>query len=342
MATVEIIGGGIAGLTLASAIRRPEWQVTIREQGLPPGGREVDTAFGLWSPAVTALDDIDIGDIVRAQGARVDVATIRSADDRILARIRNQDVVMMGRVSLRRILRDAVPATVQTLEEKVDDTRALSAELVVGADGARSVVRRDHWSARSAARTHGTTVVRGVVDQDLSRGEVAEYWGDGVLFGTTPLPGSRTNWFTAFPEQRFDSVEEALAHVKRMASVFPQHVKTVAAEAMPEQTLVNGIHVSRSLASFVRGRAVLIGDAAHAMTPNLGRGACEAIRDAVALGALLRAHDPDEALRRYRRRRRVIPQIIRATSSAVTRVALAGGPAARARNRLLSVVSRGG
>ena len=81
----------------------------------------------------------------------------------------------------------------------------------------------------------------------------------------------------------------------------------------------------------------LIGDAAHAMAPNLGRGACEAIRDAVTLGSLLNAYPPARALARYRYRRLVRPQLIRAAASVVMRLAL-GRRYAGLRDRILRLV----
>ncbi|RBP67272.1 2-polyprenyl-6-methoxyphenol hydroxylase-like FAD-dependent oxidoreductase [Brevibacterium sanguinis] len=338
MAAVEIVGGGIAGLTLARALRRPDWTVTVRERTAPETRREVDTAFGMWRPAMHALDAIGLGETVRQQGIRVTGATVRAADDRALLRSGPQDIVMIGRASLHRILRESLPESVIWRTEEIADSHALDAEVVVGADGARSAVRRDHWGERSAARVHGATVLRGVIEHDLSGGEVTEYWGSGTLFGITPVPGGRTNWFTAFPGRRFADAEEGLSHIRTVARGFPSRVSDVLAEATAEQTVVSGIHVSRGLRSFVRGRAVLIGDAAHAMTPNLGRGACEAIRDAVALGTLLGRYEPSEALARYSRRRLIAPQLIRAASSVVARVALAEGRAAEARNRLAGML----
>lgn len=179
-----------------------------------------------------------------------------------------------------------------------------------------------------------------MVDADLSRGEVTEYRGNGRLFGVTPVAKRTTNWFTAFPERRFDSVEEALLHTKRAARDFPAQVRETLAAAEPGQTLVNGISVSRNSFSMVRGRVVLIGDAAHAMAPNLGRGACESILDAVALGDLLNRCPAAEALRRHRRRRLIAPQLIRAASSTALSVAPASGRLARARDGLVRALGR--
>ena len=77
------------------------------------------------------------------------------------------------------------------------------------------------------------------------------------------------------------------------------------------------------LGSYVRGRVALIGDAAHAMTPNLGRGACEALVDAVTLAELLNSRPLEEALAAYNRARHLRTQALRWASSAVMRLALA-------------------
>ncbi len=156
----------------------------------------------------------------------------------------------------------------------------------------------------------------------------------------SPRARNRTNWFTAFPEHRFASTSAGLAHLRRAARVFPSPVTAVVEAARTGQTVISGIHVSRPLRSFVRGRTVLIGDSAHAMRPNLGRGACESICDAVALAELLNADEPASALARYSRRRVVTPQVIRSGASVASGVALAGGPVGRVRDRVLSALAR--
>lgn len=108
---------------------------------------------------------------------------------------------------------------------------------------------------------------------------------------------------------------------------------------MPEATLAQRIWTMPGLRSFVRPGAVLAGDAAHGMTPNLGRGACEAIVDAVTLAELLNARPLEDALRAYNRQRALRTQLLRLASSAMAGVALAerGQPL---RDRLLKLASR--
>ncbi|WP_186372591.1 FAD-dependent monooxygenase [Brevibacterium casei] len=338
MTSVRIIGSGIAGATLAAALDRPEWTVTVHERD--PQARALDTAFALFPSAMTALRRAGLSTAVEKSGVRVDEATIRSSDGRLLARPPRLGALMIGRAQLHSLLTAARPASTPLLTGEVADPTTLAADVLVGADGARSAVRSGAWGGRTAPRRPPLTVIRGVIDADLSAGAVTEYWGDRMLFGITPLPGNRTNWFTAFPERRFATTAAGLDHLRRAARVFPSPVTAVVEAARTGQTVISGIHVSRPLRSFVRGRTVLIGDSAHAMQPNLGRGACESICDAVTLAELLNADEPASALARYSRRRVVTPQVIHSGASVASGVALAGGPVGRVRDRVLSALAR--
>jgi 2-polyprenyl-6-methoxyphenol hydroxylase-like FAD-dependent oxidoreductase len=182
------------------------------------------------------------------------------------------------------------------------------------------------------------TVLRGVVPQDLGLTELEEWWGRGLQFGATPNPGSTTNWFATMPERRFVDMASALADARARFATFPARVRQVLELADPSLSLLSGISVSRGLARVVSGRSVLIGDSAHAMAPNLGRGACESLRDAVRLGELMSRHEPVEALERYRYRRLVQPQLVKSASTVVMRVSLADRLAAP-RDRLLRLVA---
>src|SRR5699024_5698643 len=103
MTTLHIVGGGIAGLTLAATLRRPDWQVVVHEQDRPAHESEVGTAFGMWPAALRALDEIGLGDAVRERGTRCDRGHLRTADDRTIARMSGQKVVMIGRIALQEL-----------------------------------------------------------------------------------------------------------------------------------------------------------------------------------------------------------------------------------------------
>jgi 2-polyprenyl-6-methoxyphenol hydroxylase-like FAD-dependent oxidoreductase len=85
-----------------------------------------------------------------------------------------------------------------------------------------------------------------------------------------------------------------------------------------------------------RGRVVLLGDAAHAMTPNLGQGACQALDDAVTLGALVASRDVDDALAAYDAERRPRTQRLVSMSERAGRMAQAQAPAVVGLRNLLA------
>ncbi|MFI5845540.1 FAD-dependent monooxygenase [Catenuloplanes sp. NPDC051500] len=155
------------------------------------------------------------------------------------------------------------------------------------------------------ARYSGYTAWRDVVD-DLPTDTFAEVWGRGVKFGVTPQEGGRTNWFAsaAAPERQFHPGREA-AELRRMFAGWAPPVRTVLAALEESAILRHDVYITPPLPSFVHGRTALIGDAAHAMTPDLGRGACEAMIDAVTLARCLRDTPTiTEALPRYDGERR--------------------------------------
>lgn len=242
MTTVRIIGGGIAGATLAATLERPDWAVTVHERRAQTPA--LDTAFALFPQALRALQPSGLRPAVEAAGVRIDAAQILTAEGRPLLRPPRLGALMIGRARLHSLLSAARPASTVLDLGEVDAPEDLDADVLVGADGAQSMVRRTTWGARSAPRRPPLTVIRGVVDADLSNGSVTEYWGERMLFGITPLPGGRTNWFTAFPERRFASVADGLDHLRTAARVLPDPVTDVVDAATVEQSVISGIHLS--------------------------------------------------------------------------------------------------
>ena len=338
MDSISIVGGGIAGLALASRLDPERFDVTLHEQRpeLPVAG----TSLAMWPDAQAALDALGVLEPLRRVGIPIDHFPMWSEAGRRFADMSAEGMVV-SRLELLSALDAAVPDSVRRVTERVDDVDRLRATIVVGADGVHSAVRRRRWGSRSDARVTPVLAVRGVAPDALPEHALGEYWGRGQLFGLGPH-NEGTNWYTAFRSElgpRHVDVGEALEIARaRHVDAAPQ-IRRVLASATPETTLAQRIWTTPRLSSYVRADAALVGDAAHAMTPNLGRGACEALIDAVTLGDLLGRMSPDAALAAYDRTRRRRTQRLRAASAVLMRVAMADR-LQPVRDRLVATVGR--
>ena len=299
------------------------------------------TSLAMWPAAQRALGVLGILDAVRAASPVIDGMTVRAASGRPWTVAQATGLIGVSRIDLVRLLDGAVPGSVHRKSGRIDVVRPGPAGLLVGADGVHSSVRRSCWGARYRARPTPYLAVRGVVPGSLWRRHTGEYWGHGQLFGIGPA-ATGTNWYAAFRAgERYGSLDVAdvLAETRARFAGYAPGIGEVLAAAAPETSLVQRVWTTPPLGSYVRGRAALVGDAAHAMTPNLGRGACEALVDAVTLAELLNTRPMDEALAAYNRARHLRTQALRWASSAVMRLALAerGQPA---RDALLGFAGR--
>ncbi|WP_255119909.1 FAD-dependent monooxygenase [Streptomyces sudanensis] len=201
-------------------------------------------------------------------------------------------------------LRDTGTSVAVRFEGAAPDAPEEAYDLVVGADGIRSTVRA-HAAARPPALRHsGLTCWRGLTDNPGVTSAV-ESWGPGTRCGLVPLPDDRLYYYFVRPAPRRapaprwpDGFRDVFAHHRGA----PARLLDSLAGPPPLH------HDLEELDTPVwgRGRVLLLGDAAHAMTPNLGQGAAMAVEDAYALALALRP-GAEGAAERYRalRHRRV-------------------------------------
>ncbi|MFB9463776.1 FAD-dependent monooxygenase [Streptomyces cinereospinus] len=327
-----VVGGGIGGLAAAVALHRRGWQVEVLERA--PEFTEVGAGISLWPNALRALEALGLAGAVRALGAVEATGGVRDRRGRWLSRTDNAELtrrfghplVVLHRADLLRALVEALPTGSLRPDSEVhavrDDTHGPVVEhrggtsrpdLVVGADGLRSAVRRALWPAAAPPRYAGYTAWRMVTGPLAAPpAEGAETWGRGERFGHTALPGGRRYCFAtaSLPAGEAGAASEYAELLRRFGS-WPDPVPALLAAVPEDAVLRHDLYDLPALPSFVRGRVALLGDAAHAMTPNLGQGACQALEDAVTLAHCLDGTpDTAAALGLYDRLRRPRTQAV--------------------------------
>ncbi|OLZ72220.1 monooxygenase [Streptomyces sp. IMTB 2501] len=354
-----VIGGGIGGLTAAAALHGRGRDVTVLERA--PSLEPVGAAISLAPNALRALDVLGIGDEIRDLAAWEGDGGLRTPGGRWLSRSSaeaaaarfGEPLVLLPRATLVDRLAALLPpgtvrtAAAATLADPGDSRRParvsvggqeLEAQLVVGADGINSRVRRALFPLHPGPVYAGFTTWRVLVPVPGAEFASHETWGRGRIWGTHPLKDGRVYAYAAAMTPAGERApDDEKAELLRRFGDWHDPVPAVLAAARPEDVLRHDVHhIATPLPAHHLGRVALIGDAAHAMPPTLGQGGNQAIEDAIVL-----AHRDDLAAYTAARLPRTTAIARRAVR--VARLNMAGNPAAVAvRDIAVAALSKAG
>ncbi len=371
---IAIVGGGIGGLTLALALRQRGIAAEVFEQA--PELTEIGAAVALSANATRELRRLGVLDEIAVVSTEPTELIYRNWQDghRIAAHPVRKDsryrdrfgapYFGIHRADLQRILSGALGGAGlhfghrlvnlvdqgDTIGLEFADGRVERAGLVVGADGVRSIVRR--WVTGDGGTVYsGTSAFRGIVPVErlpsLPDPQAIQFWmgpnahllhyaiggaGEAVNFlavveGPSVWPREDAWLAEVEPDEPIAAFEHWHPAVTEMVGAVPHKVRW-------------GLFGARPLLRWYRGRAVLLGDAAHAMLPHHGQGANTTVEDAITMAELLagaRSVDLDAMMGHYQALRRARTRIIQ-RSSWVTNALLhlPDGPALEQRDKRVS------
>ena len=320
-----IVGGGPAGMTAAIALGRRGIESVVVE--LQKELRPVGVGLALQNSPLRALNELGLVDAVVGRGYVIDAVNFCAPDGEVLHRIAPPSLVegkpgtvALARAALGEVLEDALRAvpeaelrlgtTVAAVdpsgEATLSDGTTQHFDLVVGADGLYSTVRRLVMPETPEPQRARQLIWRASAPRpaEIDRYEIYDVVRVGRV-GLVPIGGDELYLWMLQPDDGTerpppDRVRDELrARLESFGGLVP-----VAADALRPDVDFRRMHALLAPPPWHSGRVVLIGDAAHTTTPHIAYGVGLAIEDSVVLAALLDSElSVEEALAAFTKRR---------------------------------------
>ncbi|AVH94781.1 FAD-dependent monooxygenase [Streptomyces cinereoruber] len=320
-----VIGAGIGGLAAAVALRRVGFEVEVFERA--PELRAAGFGLSVMSNATAALAALDIDLGLEKRGRVMETYHVKDHKGRLIREFPFPEItrrigvpcVCISRADLLAALLDQaadVPITLGATAERFEvagdrarvrftDGAWAEADVLIGADGFNSAIRRQITGPGEPARDSGYIAWLGITDYSHPRfapGSVVHLWGDGMRFGLVDIGRGRLYWWGTknMPYARSSTWDEGKAGVLAAYSGWPDEVREAIRVTPPADLLTLNTRDRPFLRPWGDGPVTLLGDAAHPMLTSLGQGSAMAMEDAAVLALHLRhAADVPSGLRGY-------------------------------------------
>ncbi len=341
-----IVGGGVAGLTLAGLLQQRGFNPTVVERApsygnvgyvivLWPTGSRVLKGLGLYRELLDRGLVFDTYNVANQQGDILHSYSIEAVTEKY------GPIVSTYRTDLIDVLREAVdPESIRmgtTVDDIHDTPRGVDVtfsdgtreryDLVIGCDGIRSNTRKmvfgDVPLTYSGLRGWSFWIKSNI----NKSAQIAEYWGTGKFFGVWPTKG-RYSVFTSIrtDEHYPDPVDTRIERIKEQFSTFGGMVPEILDHLdRPEEIYFDEYHDLR-MDKWYKNRVVLVGDAAHAILPTAGGGVSMAIESAAVLAEELCRADSEsyeDAFKQYMTRRQARVKKVQDQSRMMGKIAYA-------------------
>ena len=296
---IAIAGGGIGGLTTALfLLKRGFKDIVVYEQA--PELKEVGAAVSLWPNALRVFEYLDFLPQIKPYWGAFKTVYIKSSSGKILQSVTPQfdlPTVCIHRADLHKQLvgqlSDIEIHTNYKLKSYTNNNPGVSlyfengksttADVLIGADGINSAVRAQ-MVGDGKPIYRGYNAWRGVATlTDVPDGYGSETWGKGARIGIVPVKDGKFGWWATYNEERMasDEPEGAKEKLKNIFADWHDPIPRLFDNSTP--IFKTSLGDRDPITQWFKEGAVLMGDAAHPTTPNLGQGACMAIEGAFLL-----------------------------------------------------------
>ena len=306
MKKVLIIGGGIAGLTLALSLKKIGIPVVVHEKYNHCQNQK--TGFLIWSYAIKILQDLGVP--VDEVGAPLEAFRIHGRKGRFVcempigsvSRLHGANSYEINRYRLSELLSKMVSddlllgsecISVSSIEGQAiatfADGNSDQGDILIACDGSNSVVRKFiHPGVQLRMLGSGGWI--SVIDQRLPLlplNTQMEFWQPGVKAGVADLGHDETRWYVAFKNYIPSADESKKDQILNRMQPLPEIIMSCLECTDEDQMVPTQAGDLLALSPWYRDRVLMIGDAAHATSPYAGMGACSAIADAALLADLI-------------------------------------------------------
>jgi 2-polyprenyl-6-methoxyphenol hydroxylase-like FAD-dependent oxidoreductase len=304
-----VAGGGIAGLACAIALERACWSVTVHERAAEI--RPLGAALSPCPNATSALARLGLLDRVAAVSALLRAMFVgdKAGEPIMAARRMIEPALMVTRAALQDVLGQTLAHSHIVLDDPIDaveqnghglwarfgDGRTVAADLLIDAGGIWSPITRPLCSDAGDYRGYGGVVALSDPVHGRLDGMASEYWGRHERFGLFELTADRRYWFYMRTQaERGDAPTRD--EIAATSATWPSAIAEAIAATPGDRLIPFAIYAKPPPKQLGDGRIICVGDAAHAMEPNLGQVACQALEDAAALMVLAARCAPHDLL----------------------------------------------
>jgi|TARA_B110000037_G_scaffold8373_1_gene9007 2-polyprenyl-6-methoxyphenol hydroxylase-like FAD-dependent oxidoreductase len=317
--SIDIIGAGIGGLTLALALEQKGIKYRVYEEAneIKPVGAGIILA----NNAMQVYEKLGLKNEIEELGCRMQHMKITntnlnaasSVDLSLYEKKYGVKNIAIHRGELQKLLLKKIDPKkihlnkkLESLEKKepfllnFSDATQVKSDIVIGADGINSIVRNSFFS-NSKIRKAEQVCWRGVTKIETPKefkNDLNEAWGGNERFGFIEISENKVYWYAlktidkSINEYTKDDLD---LYFKK----FHPFVKNLINATPKSQIHTAAITDLKPISNWSGSNFCLIGDAAHAMSPNMGQGACQAIEDSYVLSECLNKYTTEKAFLKY-------------------------------------------